>query len=157
MSKKYKESKTKKTKESHRDWKWASDWITSIGGWKPGRPLEDLAPQTHWIEDHNKEKHRVHLSQPTVLEYSWPGPLAHSECYLFADDVKLFKSIFESNSSFHLDADLSSLEDIGVVLGNWNLMVANVLTLVLHFLIIISLVCSLIPRGILLEVLILHQ
>ena len=40
-----------------------------------------------------------------------PEHTTHSECYLFADDVKLFKSIFESNSSLQLAADLLSLED----------------------------------------------
>ena len=40
-----------------------------------------------------------------------PEHITHSECYLFTDDVKLFKSLFESNSSLHLATDLSSLED----------------------------------------------
>ena len=37
--------------------------------------------------------------------------IANSECYLFADDVKIFKSIIESNSPLLLSSDLSSLND----------------------------------------------
>ena len=40
-----------------------------------------------------------------------PVRIANSECYLFADDVKIFKSIIESNSPQLLSSDLSSLND----------------------------------------------
>ena len=40
-----------------------------------------------------------------------PVRIANSECYLFANDVKIFKSIIESNSPQLLSSDLASLND----------------------------------------------
>ena len=48
---------------------------------------------------------------PLLFLDDLPVRIANSECYLFADDVKILKSIIESNSPQLLSSDLSSLND----------------------------------------------
>ena len=47
----------------------ASGDTKSIGrmGWLEARPLVERAPLMHWIEEHKKEKDKLHLVQAMVL------------------------------------------------------------------------------------------